>query len=864
MTGAEKLLNNLSTHLRNTIARGLSLATSLEHAEVTPLHLLYGMIEEKGAIGAEILHKVGLDPELIFTYLSLKKTDKKSKDISESPVPELNEFSKQALEKAMLIAYDKEHVHIGTEHLLLGLITTKDPNIANILKQSKIAPKLIIEQVETILNSTSKFPEMDEVIETLDAFHTLQGEHDEHMLPDDMHDTSETTAFDDTESEKPKKKKKKRTKAKNARAIDLFAIDLTNPEIQADIDPVIGRDIEINRIINILSRRTKNNPILIGEPGVGKTAIIEGLAKKIMSGDVPAHLKRKKILSLDLTMLIAGTIYRGEFEARLKQIIEEVSNNPDLILFIDEVHNIIGTGSNQGTMDAANILKPALARGLLRCIGATTYNEYKKYIAADTALERRFQVVTVEEPSKMQSAEIIKGIRKYYEKFHDITIHDNAIDAAVTLSSKYMQDQQLPDKAIDLIDEASARARVTQSEHPAYNELQQIRADYDSCAEKKREAIMDENFALASELKKEEKKLETQIARLEKKLKTITKETETVVTKQDIAKILGNRLQINADTLLMSDIEKLGTIEKKLKTNIIGQNNAIEKLTKGLRHAFLGLSDDKKPLASLLLVGPSGVGKTELAKLLAQELYHDAQALIRLDMSEFSESHSTAKLLGSPAGYVGYNDKNTILDMVKRRPYAILLFDECDKAHPDVTKLLLQILDEGMLTDASGKKTSFKNTIVILTSNIGSELFKSKGIGFDQNTSSDQIHTPAFEKQIHAAVKESLSPALTSRINQICIFNPLEKNHLEQIIDNHIQDINTRLRETQNVSIKVPKETLTTLAQTHHHDEFGARYTKQAIRELLEELISEKIATRTSNRKKTYTLKEKNKNYLLS
>ena len=828
MIGSDQFLENLSTHLRNTITGGLTLATTLNHREVGPAHLLFALTEEKGSVGVEILKKLKIDKKLIFNLLSLTPKTEKDEETNKPKIPELSETAQRALEKAMLLAYEEEHVYVGTEHLLFGIVNCEDVHIESILKQAGINIETVEEQVDIVLESTNKFPNLDDVKSTLEQISNL----------------ANSRQHTRNQSIKTKKKKKKES------VLGIFTTDLTNKNSQKNLDPVIGREEEIDRIINILSRRTKNNPVLVGEPGVGKTAIAEGLARRIASGNVPYNLQGKKLLSLDLALLISGTIYRGEFEARLKQVIDEISANEKYILFIDELHNIIGTGSNQGTMDAANILKPALARGKLRCIGATTLDEYKKYISTDPALERRFQSIDIDEPSMEEAKTILQGIKPYYEKFHNVNITDDAIDKAVELSTRFIHENFLPDKAIDLIDEACAFVR-TKLKSPIDEKIQKLKKNLANLTGEKHKAISQEKFTLAGELKTKEKETKQKIKKLKKQKFNQKSENLPNIEAEHIASVLSSRLNIEKENLLADDWQRIEKTAKQLNQHIKGQEHVIEEIKQKLNQSYLGLGNKNKPLASFLFVGPSGVGKTHTAKMLAKTLYNNDKSLIKLDMSEFSESHSISKILGSPAGYVGHDNRNKFTESVQKRPYSVILFDEFDKAHPDVRKLLLQILDEGEITDSSGKKVRFNHSIIILTSNVGSELYKNTEIGFGKNLT--ETLNEARKKEIHNKIKSSFGGDVLSRLNSICIFNQLSQKNIEQIIEKQILCINKKLQDKQKINVVVSRGALKELAKNKYIEEFGARDIEQRVTQTIQELLIDVLNKKTNQ--DTYSLK---------
>ncbi|HYE59816.1 MAG TPA: ATP-dependent Clp protease ATP-binding subunit [Candidatus Kapabacteria bacterium] len=836
---AKQLLDNLSTHLKNTIARAIALATSLNASSVTPTHLFIALTEETGSIASDVLGKLQIDHNALqkqfLRRIDAEPTDEERTNGRTVTLPQLNDHAKQSLEKAMLIAYERSHTYVGTEHLLYGLLDGTDADLKRLFATYNIDTDAIEDQLDTILQGTTKFPDTEEVTDLL--------QHMEHIA-------EEEEDAPHTPSAQAQKHSHKKRATKQPSALDIFSVNLTSSEAQKRIDPVIGREKEIERVIHILCRRNKNNPVLVGEPGVGKTAIVEGLAKKIVAGDVPDILKRKKILSLDLALLIAGTIYRGEFEARLRQIIEEVTQDPNVILFIDEIHNIIGAGSNQGTMDAANILKPALARGTLRCIGATTIDEYTKHIMTDPALERRLQSVTIDEPSAVDATAILQGVKTYYEQFHQVLIPDDVIDTAITLSQKYIHDNYLPDKAIDLIDEAAARVKTKAKLQPTESALMKIDMDIDRYTREKETAIIEERFKDAISLKEKISTLERKRAALEKKTLRKKPLLKKRVTKEDIAAVMSAKLHLDPGILLADEWEKLKALPHRLKEHIVGQDTAIHTLVERLRHAYLRGSDTRQPVASFLFAGPSGIGKTALAKALAKELYHDDKALIKFDMSEFAESHSMSKILGSPAGYIGHNERNRFTDEIKKRPYSVIVFDEFDKAHPDVRRLLLQILDEGELTDSRGKKISFTHAIIILTTNIGAELFKSVGIGFGGDTK--ERAEKERDAYITNRLKEEFGTDLLSRLASVCVFSPLSHIHLEEIIRRYLATMSGHLANSRHIAITTDQEAVQKIAKEAFNPDLGARHVKHTVEQLVHELITP-ILDRTK-RKKTYRL----------
>ncbi len=847
----ETLLDRLSSHLKNAVARAISLAASLGNARVAPVHLLFAIAEEKGSMAATLLKGEHVNIAYLETYVNALKGDmwhEKTKNMSTITLPSLDPDARKALEKAMLLAYEHNAQFVGTEHLLHALVEIDDIHIQRILKKWNVLPETLQDHAYTIVENTNHFPDVEDVTNAIDDVDT-DFDSNTHLPPTaGLHQMG-----------LPKKGKRMQEKPSS---LDLFTTDLTTKETQTNIDPVIGREEEVDRLINILARRTKNNPVLIGEPGVGKTAIVEGLAKRIVEGNIPDILKKKRILSLDLSLLIAGTIYRGEFEGRLKQLIDEVQADNRIILFIDEIHNIIGAGSNQGTMDAANILKPALARGHLRCIGATTLDEYKKYITTDPALERRFQSIEVDEPTEEETLEILAGVKKYYEQYHNVTISKKTLEAAVTLSSKYIHDNFLPDKAIDLIDEAAASVHAKQPTHPLEKKRDKAEMELLECRRIKEQAILGEKYDTAMDIKKQEKKLVDMLKKIEQKLASDTTHKKERVTEKHIAHIVGQRLHTDPDILLTDSWKRLGPIAKNLKTAIYGQEPIITSVIETIRRAELGLKKKGRPHASFLFVGPSGVGKTKLAKELAKELYLTEKALIRLDMSEFSEGHGVSKLLGSPAGYVGHNERNRFTDDIKKRPYAVVLFDEIDKAHPDVIRLLLQILDEGSLTDSNGKKISFEHATIILTSNLGADFYKSHGIGFGTNTNAQTISHDA-QQAITNTLKEELGKELIGRLDTVCMFSALSPTVIEQIATAHAKQILASITSKEHIDIVLGASGISQVISDAYSPDTGARMVEYTVERVLGSLLTNILSNKT--RKKQYVVEaKKDGEYFLS
>lgn len=837
----EKLLEQFSTHLKNAIARALALSSTLEHTGATPLHLLYGLGEEKGSVAEEIINRAGLKPTTIHDVLRAQKTSP-SPDASTPRIPILTTDSKSALERAMICAFEHEHTYVGTEHLLYGLISAEESPLRAFLNTQGISPEQLESELQTVFHGVSRFPDMNEL---------MQDSGENELLPEMEELLDEQKPLSQEEPKKTTKKKK------STSALASFAVELTSKDVQKTIDPVIGREQEIERVIHILCRRNKNNPILVGEPGVGKTAIVEGLAKRIAEGQVPYVLKHKKIYALDLTLLVAGTMYRGEFEGRLKQLIDEVSKRTDCLLFIDEIHNIIGAGSNQGTMDAANILKPALARGLLHCIGATTADEYEKFIASDAALERRFQMVQVHEPSPENTIRILEGIIPYYEQFHQVTITKDAVTKAVELATSYIQDAHFPDKAIDLLDEACAAKRTKILPSKQRKKIDDLRQSITHTEQEKSVAISEERLKDALKAKERLGKLKKLLAEEEKK-HTEEDAERPIVDAHDVAVATSARLLIPLERLLTSDWDTLKNLATLLDTRIVGQGDVTKKIAHTLRRSHIRPPSDKRPRASFLFTGPSGVGKTALAKELALSLFHDEKALITFSMNEFAEAHSVSKLLGSPAGYVGHKERNRFTDLVKKRPQAVILFDEIDKAHSDVQKLLFQILDEGQLTDAGGKTIRFTHAIIILTTNVGAEALMNREFGFGHGDT--VIERKAEEARVMDRLKETFGTPLLGRLSGVCMFRPLTKADVATIVSLHLEELRNTLAKRSQPFVAKP-EVAAFIAESAWSKDTGARHVDSTIEHLVHDLLVASFDA--PKRKKILTLAIKKEHLVL-
>ena len=821
------IVDKFSSHLKNVLTRALCFVVEKNQKTIQPEHLLWALGTQKGCIGAEVLKKAGVKTADLKKLVGAKATVTALSAGADLTL-HLSDDAKRIVEKAVLTANVYGHRYVGTEHLLSGIIQIDSPITRAFFARHKTDLKELRNQLSIVLKSTSKFPELASSV-TVENTDLLT-----------QNSNKEKSAQPSTGQEEEKK----------SSALEYFSTELTSAEAQKRIDPVIGREKEIERLMEILCRRTKNNPLLLGEPGVGKTAIVEGLAKRIHEGQVPPVLAHKRLYALDMALMIAGTMYRGEFEGRLKQVVDEVKSNPDIVLFIDEIHTIVGAGAASGSMDAANILKPALARGDIRCIGATTPAEFKKHIESDTALERRFGTVMIEEPSQEKAIEILEGISPYYERFHRVRISHGAIEQAVRLSSRYIQDKHLPDKAIDLIDEAAASTRVRQHNPGPIMKERELYDMLDTVREAKRLSITEERFHDAIALKDEEEAIRLRIEGLRTEEDT---SPVPVIAEEDIARVVSRSTGVPLEDMLEGDLSRLLGLETQLSDRVLGQPSVIDTVSGALRRAKTGVAHPARPLASFLFLGPSGVGKTELAKTISELLFHSKQHFIRLDMSEYSEGFTMSKLIGAPAGYVGYKEGANLTDRVKRRPYSVVLFDEIEKAHRDVQNLLLQILEEGELTDATGRKVNFKNTIIIMTSNVGLERFERGDMGF-MSGASDRVM--ALNRDLHEELTQRFRPELVNRIDHTCIFNPLEQDVLESIVEKQLDELTARLKD-QGLHVQVEKTLiphLTSLSQP----KLGARNIRAQIQKHVEHAIAERLSKKDRPSKLRVKLKGKN------
>lgn len=772
-------------------------AEEMRHNYVGTEHILYGLVKEGSGVAATALNECGVTEDALREKLeSINGT----MSLVELTPDDFTPRTKRVLRAAVIISSKTGYTYVGTEHLLLAILSESDSYAVAFLEELGVS-------VERLAQAVSK---------------GMQGGADD--------------GFGGFENESAPNGSQK-----DGSALDKFGRDLTQAAKNGEIDPVIGREKEIQRVIQILSRRTKNNPVLIGEPGVGKTAVAEGLALEIAKGNVPEILKDKRVVSLDLTGMVAGAKYRGDFEERIKAAIDEVKKSKNTILFIDELHTIVGAGAAEGSADAANILKPSLARGDFQVIGATTLNEYRKYIEKDAALERRFQPVKVGEPTPEQAVQILKGLRDSYEAHHKVKITDEAINAAVTLSSRYIADRYLPDKAIDLIDEGASKVRLASLTSPDnVKELEDEIADYEK---EKASAINEQDFERAARLRDEQKELQTKLDDAKKKWQEQQKGNSGEVIAEDIAKIVSEWTGIPVVQLTKEESERLLNMENVLHERVIGQSEAVTAIAKAIRRGRVGLKDPKRPVGSFIFLGPTGVGKTELCKALAEAMFGDENAMLRLDMSEYMEKHTVSKLIGSPPGYVGFEEGGQLTEKVRRKPYSVVLFDEIEKAHPDVFNMLLQILEDGRLTDSQGRTVDFKNTIIIMTSNVGARLIteKQSSLGFNsENENAEESEKKDIKELVTGELRKVFRPEFLNRVDDIIVFNKLNKDEIKQIAVKMLKTLENRL-DKMNIKISFTDNAISEIADKGFDENYGARPLRRAIQNEIEDPLSEQM-----------------------
>ncbi|HMA41094.1 MAG TPA: ATP-dependent Clp protease ATP-binding subunit, partial [Gemmatimonadales bacterium] len=774
-------------------------AARLHHEYVGTEHILLGLIREGEGVAAAVLTNLNVDLEEI--QQKIEETVKKGKAAAAAgPDLPYTSRAKKVLELAMSEARELNHSYVGTEHLLLGLLREEKGIAAQVLTDAGV--NLEQARAETLRLLGSEMP------------------------------SAAPSGGASTPAPSPKSEKKSKTPA-----LDHFCRDLTQLAADGALDPTIGRQKEIERVMEILSRRKKNNPVLIGEPGVGKTAIVEGLAQLIANGQCPDALKDHRVLSLDMAAVIAGTKYRGQFEERLKAVINEIAQNRSIILFIDELHTLVGAGAAEGAVDASNMLKPALARGELQCVGASTLNEYRKYIEKDGALERRFQTVIVDPPSVDETIEILKGLRKRYEDHHRVVIPDLTLDAAAKLSERYITDRFLPDKAIDVIDEAGARARLATQVPPP--EVAERKEKLEQISRDKENAVRDQNFERAAALRDSERELQNEIRRKQEEWERERQTRRPTIGEEQVAFIVSRWTGIPVTRLQEAETARLLRMEEELHQSVVGQDEAITVISRAIRRSRAGLKDPKRPIGSFVFSGPTGVGKTELARALARFLFADATALIRVDMSEYMEKFSVSRLIGAPPGYVGYEDSGALTKAVRRKPYSVVLLDEIEKAHPDVFNILLQVLDEGHLTDNYGRVIDFKNTVVIMTSNVGArDMLKGRTLGFAQGDTKGDFERMA--EKVKEEIGKVFNPEFLNRLDDVIVFHPLTRDHIAQIVTIILRDVQKRLGE-EELTLRLTPAANDFLVDHGYDEHYGARPLKRAVQKYVEDPLSEKI-----------------------
>ncbi len=769
-------------------------ARTMHYPAVGTEHLLLGILREGDSVAARALLELDVTIEKVRALLAQVVTPGNTLIGDEITItPRVKKVLQLAQEEAVRWGVN----YIGTEHLLLGLLREGEGLASQVLQALDVKPDNIRKQVMALLGGTG----------TMDA--NIAGG-------------------------------AKGTSGKNREMLSEFGRNLNALVEQGKIDPVIGRDTEIERVIQVLCRRTKNNPALLGEPGVGKTAIAEGLAQRIVTGNVPELLRNKEVFTLDIGSMVAGARYRGDFEERLKRVMDEVKKDSNIILFIDEMHTLIGAGSAEGSLDAANILKPELARGDIQCIGATTLDEYRKHIEKDAALERRFQPITVNEPSEEDAIAILQGIRDKYEAHHGVEISNEAIEAAVKLSGRYISDRFLPDKAIDLIDEAASRVRL--QTYTAPPDIKALEEALERLSKEKEAAVISQEYEKAAMYRDQEKEKQAELNRLTEEWKNGTTAKAKVVTEEDIAQIVSKWTGVPVTKLQAEDTERLLRMEEILHQRVVGQDEAVKAVSRAVRRAQSGLKSPKRPIGSFLFLGPTGVGKTELARALAEVLFDDEDAVIRVDMSEYMEKHSVARMVGAPPGYVGHDEGGQLTEAVRRKPYSIVLLDEIEKAHPDVFNILLQVLDDGRLTDSQGRTVDFKNTVIIMTSNIGASHIKNSTVGFGTSSSGEE-HKAEYDKmksRVMEALKTAFRPEFLNRVDETIVFHALDKEHIMQIVDLMMKDLHKRLGE-QNITMEVTTEAKAKLVEDGYDPAYGARPLRRTIQRQVEDPLAEEL-----------------------
>ena len=772
-------------------------AQSWKHSYIGTEHILAGLLKEKEGTAGRILEEFGVEEEALEQLIN-KLIAPSSEILVAERTPVYSPRARKLVELAVHEAENQQENEAGTEHLLLAMLKETDCVATRLLYTMGVN----IQKLYTALLNAMGI--------------------ENPALAEELQNT-----------------KAKGQKGSATPTLDQYSRDLTVMASEGRLDPVVGRDKEIIRLIQILSRRSKNNPCLVGEPGVGKTAIVEGLAQKIVNGMVPDSVKDKRVVVLDMSGMVAGSKYRGEFEERIRNVIDEVRANKGILLFIDELHTIIGAGGAEGALDASNILKPSLSRGEIQLIGATTQEEYRRYIEKDAALERRFQPVTVEEPTEQETLEILKGLRPYYEKHHGVTIEDEALEAAVKMSVRYINDRFLPDKAIDIIDEAASKVQL--GGYRSVPEIDQFEAEIREILQQKELAIKKADLSMAKELQQRQNEIEEQIQSCKVKEERRNKRKHLTVTENSVADIVSDWTKIPVKKLTDGETKRLAALEKELHKRVIGQDEAVKAVAQAVKRGRVGLKDPHRPIGSFLFLGPTGVGKTELSKALAEAVFGSDQAMIRVDMSEYMEKHSVSKLIGSPPGYVGYDEGGQLSEKVRRNPYSVLLFDEIEKAHPDVFNILLQVLDDGHITDAHGRKVDFKQTIIIMTSNVGAQaIIEPKKLGF-MSEKDDRQDYERMKSGVMEEVRRLFKPEFLNRIDEIMVFHPLKKPEIKKIVNILLKNLEKRCEEQLGIELKISESVKDYLAESGFDSKYGARPLRRAIQNRLEDPMANKI-----------------------
>ena len=780
------------------------IAVELGHNYIGTEHLLYGLSKEGSGVASKVLENQSIIANSILEQIK-ELIGVNEEEVKENITVGFTPRTKRVIENAFLEAKKLGTDYIGTEHLLIGIMREADSVAVRIMLELNVDPQKLYNEIVKVINEE---------------------------------DNLSNKGKSNTAS------KYGQSSFNQTQTLNQFSSDLTKQAIDGKLDPVIGRKDEIDRVIQIISRRMKNNPCLIGEPGVGKTAVVEGLAQKIVAEDVPELLKGKRVVNLDISSMVAGSKYRGDFEDRIKKCLNEVKKVGDVILFIDEIHTIVGAGSAEGAVDAANILKPLLARGEVQVVGATTLNEYRKYIEKDSALERRFSPVTVAEPSAEDTIKILEGISDKYEAHHNVKITNEAIKTAVDLSVRYINDRFLPDKAIDLIDEAASKVRMRTYTQP--DSIKQLEEEISKLEQEKEDAVKTQEFEKAASIRDKARSKKEKLEKEKQKWESKNSKSVINLTEEDIAEVISSWTRIPVQKLTQDENDKLKNLEKTLHQRVIGQNEAVEAVAKAIRRGRVGLKDPNRPIGSFLFLGPTGVGKTELSKALAESLFGKEDAMIRIDMSEFMEGHSVSKLIGSPPGYVGYDEGGQLTEKIRRNPYSVILFDEIEKAHPDVMNMLLQILDDGRLTDNNGRTVNFKNTVIIMTSNIGARKItdrKTFGFATGKTTEENEENKKEYEdikKDVMAELKKEFRPEFINRIDEIIVFHKLQNEEIKQIIDIMLKQVINRL-EKQDIKIEIDEKVKDKILEKGVDTNYGARPLKRAIQTMLEDKIAESI-----------------------